>query len=270
MNLNQHSIFFVHNKERFFVVIMMTMMESSATIQRTMHALRIHLQDLENEIESTESMLEHLEHERVHHTSKLKVLAQRRSEKENLLRTFQQIHSFRQEEIHHDHTLRQKVMYSIRCSDYLRRHSNYAYKENELLMDELIEYAHKLHLIRSLPEWIHLQPNDVLTCPLEYPHDEQEYYRFELTHSKDECHIALGSLPLHSIWSPICTLPSSSSSLPSPSWTHIYAIPHDHWHALYEYNNDVAFSIDTNASALSHIVRRIPLTSSSVDSQTHL
>lgn len=231
------------------------MTTTTTTMERTMQMLRIHLQNLDHEIESIQSMLDQLEEEKTFQTSNLRMLQQRRSEKENLLRTFQQIQSFRQDELVQDQTQRHKVVYGLRCFNYLHRHSTYRYKENDMLTDEAIEYAHKLHLIRCLQQWSASSDYRGLYHPLHYPKDEHDYYAFELMHNLTENHVVLCILPSVRESLGMSTTPTLPPSVPNPE-PNAYAIPYEHWHALYEYGNDIPFTIDSGIDTLHNIVCR--------------
>ena len=225
-------------------------------LERNIHVLHVNIQDLKNEMASIESTVLELQHQLSCETAKLEVLRQRMGEKTNLLNTLEGIQSFRKREIEKDHELQVKVVYSFRCMEYLRTYSLNVYTERELLMDEIIEYAHKLHFIRCIQRWIVEQPlshtehdrsphapNAML---LEYPDDEQHYEMFEMSHALDEQYIYL------------CGRNGSEQEpLTTTTEKWVYVIPYERWHALYEYKNAVSFTIDSDATVLPTIVERV-------------
>lgn len=226
----------------------MSLMTASA-LERNMHILHINLQDLKNEIQSVETIVEQLHHDLSIHTTKLQGLQQRLSEKSHLLRMLEQIQSFRREEIRRDHDLQLRVVYGLRCLDYLRTYSTNVYYEHDLMTDEAIEYAHKLHFVRCLQQWsVQEMSSDI--APIEHPKDEQDYYPFELTHALDERHIFLCS--------------------PTAVHRRAYAILHEQWHQLYDYANSIPFTIDSHASIIPSIVRCITVEASSPSSEPWL
>lgn len=238
----------------------MSMSMTTHALERNIHVLHINIQDLKNEMASIENTVLELQHQLSCETAKLEVLRQRMNEKTNLLHTLEGIQSFRKREIEQDHELQLKVVYSFRCMEYLRTYSLNVYSERELLMDEMIEYAHKLHFIRCIQRWIVEQPlshvhhdrfphapNAML---LEYPEDEQHYDMFEMSHALDEQYVYLCSRN-HTDQDP---------STMSDKW--VYVIPYERWHALYEYKNEMSFTIDSDAGVLPTIVERIPYPSS--------
>ena len=136
--------------------------------------------------------------------------------------------SQREEKIDKDQDMLNKIIYTIKCKEFLKKNSSITYNFTTMMVDEMIECAHKLHIIKCLKKMGELY----------FPINEHYFFHFEMIHYQEEC-IFLNSQ---------C------------------AIPIEEWHQLFLYNNNLSFSIYTSVHTFKSIVYNHQTNSSKVTS----
>lgn len=204
---------------------------SLITIDRLEHSssvLALHIYDIRQEMICVEEKISELTNDLTFYQQKLTTLHNKMNEKKNMLQTLNSVKNFRNTQIKNENVIKEKVQYVQRCMDYLNTYSQHIYIDEVYMMDEVIEYAHKLHFIRLIQEWMLLH-----ACyDIKYPNNEQEFHRFEILYFNDENYIYL------------------SESNPK------YMITFHDWTSIYEYQNAIGFLITSSVFIIDSMIKK--------------
>jgi len=200
----------------------------TTTLERNIHILQLRIQDLKSEYSTLEDTIKQLQTEISYSQNRLEKIMTMISSKQTLLKTLEYVHIIRQEQIQTDRNLIEKVLYALKCQDYLKQFSTNVHQD--LLMDEMIEYAHKLHFIHCLQEWQSPTPS--------HPKDECSFYEYELEHLIDNQYILFIPPPL-----------DEEHGLHTPLKMSI-----EHWFSLPNFHNPLNFSIFSHSSSLNQFI----------------
>ena len=221
----------------------MSFLSVMTTVESNIQKLDLDIHDIENEIQTTQDFVQELTTSLARQNVRLQVLQDRLCEKQNMLHTLRVIQDHRKERLRHENKLRDKIMYIVRCEEYLVKHSRHLYPRNVMTfmtLEEIVECAHKLHLIHCMHEWVSdisdKYPNTISDDMIEFPSSELEFETFQAQNTVDEHTIRI-------------------SSLFSTSY---YIIPVKVWYSLFEMDNHYGFSLETDFQFIHTIVTNAP------------
>lgn len=227
------SIFFLYDvKERREAFIMS--LASLSIVETNISKLAVDIRDLENEVDTTKDFIQEITTSLSRQNSRLYQLETRIKEKRNMLRTLCSLRDDRKDRLQKQNELKLKFVYSDSCQEYLTEFSNHRFLFDEMMSDEIIEYAHKLHIIRCLRQWLS-------ECHPEYydqfdlPTSEFDFDAFEVRNVCAEDKVCIGH----------------QSSLIG------YIIPLEVWYSLNEYDNDQQFNIKSPPSMMNNVFKQM-------------
>ncbi len=186
-------------------------------IQSQQHDIQCMIYDVQNEINTIEKDLNTLET----HVSDIKkqydLLKKQLQEKQNLFNDSVLLMNIRQTQINNDKLQEKKIIYSLRCQQYLTTFSKLNYNFQNMCSNEIISVAQKLHFIQCLKHHFQSHP----PTP-NLPNNENDFDIFEKTHHfQDNIYLSPTLFVQYSTWSQIS-----------------------------EYNNQLPFTIDSDMSSL--------------------
>lgn len=197
-------------------------------LEHSSSVLALHIYDIRQEISCVEEKISELTNELTFYQQKVTTLHHKMNEKKNMLHTLNSVKNFRNTQIKKDNAIKEKVQYVQHCMDYLNLYSQHVYMDEIYMMDEIVEYAHKLHFIRLMQEWMLVK-----SCyDIKHPNNEQEFHRFEMIYFNDENYIYL------------------SDSNPR------YIITFHDWTSIYEYQNAIGFCITSPVSMIDNMIKK--------------
>ncbi len=223
----------------------MSFLSVMTTVESNIQKLDLDIHDIENEIRTTQDFVQELTTSLARQKVRLHVLQDRLCEKQNMLHTLRVIQDHRKERLRHENKLRDKIMYIVRCEDYLVKHSRHLYPRNVMnvmnvmTLEEIVECAHKLHLIHCMTEWVSDMTNkypNTLSDMIEFPSSELEFETFQVQNTVDEHTIRISSL----------------------SSTSYYIIPVKVWYSLFQIDNRYGFSLEADFQFIDTIVTNAP------------
>jgi hypothetical protein len=178
------------------------------------HDIDCMIYDIHNELDACKKDIQYITNLLLEREQQLSGLEKQLEERETLLHDCNLLIEKRKTQIIQDKMYEQKILYSIRCQQYLLKFSGFHYHFQEMCCDEIISTAHKLHFLQCLKRW-----NPLIT---NLPRNENEFDDFEKHYNfKDNIYLT-PSLFIH-----IST-----------------------WSQITEYNNPLPFTIDSDMSAL--------------------
>ena len=174
--------------------------------------------DIKNELETSKKSLRDFENKLVQEQQQFELLQQQYQETQTLLNDSYILMKNKQIQIEKDKMYEKKIMYSLRCQQYLTTYSNNHYNFQEMCCDEIISLAQQLHFLQCLHMYFKLNP----PTPPNLPNNENDFHHFEKLHNyQDDIYLT------SSIFIPLLT-----------------------WHQITEYNNALPFTIDSDMSSL--------------------
>lgn len=200
----------------------------TTTLERNIHILQLGIQDLKNEYSSLEDQIKQLQTQIHHHQNRLDKIITTLSSKQTLLKTLEYVHQIRQEQIKTDREIIDKVLYSLQCQDFLNQFSSNIHQD--LIMDEIIEYAHKLHFIHCFQQ--------LFSPPPSHPQDEYSFHEYEMQHMIDNQYITF-----------------TTNHLDEEHGIQTLKMSIEHWFAFPEYNNKLPFSIHSHFTSLNQFIQ---------------
>lgn len=220
----------------------MSFLSVMTTVESNIHKLDLDIHDIENEIRTTQDFVQELTTSLARQNVRLHVLQDRLCEKQNMLHSLRVIQDHRNERLRHENKLRNKIMYIVRCEEYLAKHSRHLYPHNVMkfmTLEEIVECAHKLHLIHCMTQWVSDMTNkypETMSDMIEFPSSELDFETFQAQNTVDEHTIRISSL----------------------SSTSYYIIPVKVWYSLFEIDNRYGFSLEANFQFVDTIVTNAP------------
>jgi hypothetical protein len=155
----------------------MSRLPLSVIISQQHHIQRM-IYDVNNELETTKCYLRHLETQLLQTQQQYELLQTQLQEKQNILKDWNILLKSKQNQIGKDKYNEKKILYSLRCQQYLTTFSEFNYNFEEMCCDDIISFAHKLHFILCLQNY---------TTPLEYiPINENDFENFEKNHNFED------------------------------------------------------------------------------------
>lgn len=206
---------------------------SISLVEANVEKLNMDIRDLENEVETTKGFIQELTSSLARQNIRLHQLEHRIHEKRNMIQTLSAIRDHRKERLRHETNVKSKIVYIDRCQHYLSRHSQHVYSFHEMIFDEIVEYAHKLHLLRGLREWI--GAFQVENQTIELPKSEMEMDIFESRNMMDDDKVVISS-----------------------GTTTCHIIPLLVWYSLFEIDNEHHFTIESDISIFNHMIIQKP------------
>lgn len=224
-------------------------------LESTKEVLSLNIEDISKEIVSLERNMNELNVALTKCLHRSELLNYRLLEKKNMLHTMTQIMEYRQKQLENDRNIQAKVSYTLQCHNYLKEHSSLDHHYDGMLMDEMIEYAQKLHFLRLLQLWISSKCESA-QLTFEIPTDESSFHEFELTHMKDEFSIVLSSSPHQTVTR--CLPSILDEQTPVMTNHEEVTIPIDKWYEIYVYRDGLTgFSIHSQTDYIDHLVSSV-------------
>jgi len=159
-------------------------------IRNNIFELEIMIHDLETENKSKKIILQELEKNVVIMKQDIHNIENELMSKKIMMLDHKNVIQDRLQLLNEDKLNKRKMGYSIRCQEYLLHHSECQYKFDDYIIDEIIEYSHKLHLLRCISLWAKEHYQNI-TC---MPKNEKEFEKFEIVNSVNEKEIYISSI----------------------------------------------------------------------------
>jgi hypothetical protein len=207
---------------------------SLSIVETNINKLAVDIRDLENEVETNKDFIQEITSSLSRQNIRLHQLETRIKEKRNMMKTLCGLRDDRQNRLQKQNELKLKFLYTESCQEYLLEFSNHRFLFEEMMSDEIIEYAHKLHFILCLQQWLSV-------CHPEYynefdlPTSEFDFDAFEVRNVCAEDKVCIGH----------------KSSLIG------YIIFIEVWYSLYEYNNEQNFNIKSPPSIMNDVFKQM-------------
>jgi len=164
---------------------------SLQSLKSKINELQIIIFDTENEISSLQRRIQDMTLLLNESSDQMKMLNQLLKDKKNIYQDCLNIFQTRVELLKFDKQIKAKYTYMDSCCQYLVNHSSHMYHFDELTIDEIIEYSHKLHFIKCFETWLdHSYENlKIHRSKIFFPQDEFDFSSFEMKHVKNDDHI---------------------------------------------------------------------------------
>ena len=204
-----------------------------SVIETNLHKLSIDVRDLENEVQTTRDFIQELTNSLARQDIRLHQLETRIDEKKNMIETLCHVRDNRTEKLRRENEWRSKILYVNECQRYLMDHSQHKHNPHDMTCEEVIEYAHKLHLIRCMSEWIRDRQGH--THAIDFPSTELDFEMFEARNAMGDDNIRI---------------------LQEDAMIG-YIIPLKVWYDLFEMKNEDGFSITSDASVIDRLIKQM-------------
>lgn len=200
-------------------------------MEANIQKILLDIRDLENEIQTTKDYVAELSNSLSRQNIRLLQLQGRLQEKNNMMTSLHLVVEDRKERLSNENTWKSRIIYGHACQKYLELNSNHNYPFVDMILEEVIEFAHKLHFLHCVKEWM-------IDCNLEMSHElpssEFDFDLFESKNIVDDDYIRI----------------YSESSLMN------YTIPLKVWYSLFEMENECSFTIESQPSIMEKIVKQ--------------
>lgn len=204
-----------------------------SVIETNVHKLSIDIRDLENEVQTTRDFIQELTNSLARQNIRLHQLETRIHEKKNMIDTLCHVRDHRTAKLQCENEWRSKIRYVNDCQRYLMEHSQHKYNPQDMTFQEIIEYAHKLHLIRCMSEWIRDRQGDV--HQIDFPLTEMDFEIFEARNIVGDDNIRI---------------------LQEDTMVG-YIIPLKVWYDLFEMQNEDGFTVRSDVSVIDRLIKQM-------------
>lgn len=214
---------------------------SMLVVDTNIRKLEMDLRDLENEMETTKDFVEELTSSLAREQNRLSQLEVRVDQKQTMIRSLRVVQEHRKERLRQEHKLKKKMVYIQKCQEYLMTFSKQTYVYDEMVFEEIVEYAHKLHLITCVHQWI-----DMSEHVLDFPDTELSFDAFE-ARALDNEHIRM--------WYSLFNGTGGCYTIPVKVWYRLFELENEHGFTIF---SDVAileelFHNDTGGVSLTEV-----------------
>ena len=201
---------------------------SMAVVDTNIRKMEMDIRDLENEIDTTKDFVEQLTSSLAREQIRLCELGYRVNQKQNMIHSLSVVQEHRKERLRQEHKLKHKMAYIQKCQEYLMTFSTQPYTYDEMVFDEIVEYAHKLHLIACVKKWIVYKNMDTSEHIVHFPDTELSFDVFEARSIEND---------QVRVWY------SSANGARG-----CYTIPVKVWYRLFELENEHGFTVFSDVS----------------------
>ena len=164
----------------------------------------------------------------------------------------------RREILKEDVSIQMKCEYLKRCKQYLIFHSKNSYEFDDMSMDEIIEYSHKLHFRKCIDIWIETQfvKNLLKIHPSKIfiPFDEFDFDNFEMIHGQNNNNIAF-SIEID------CNYNINNHDEEYEKCNcdifHNYVMDYSIWSSFINYDNEIQFSINSDFTIIDQMIEYV-------------
>jgi hypothetical protein len=224
---------------------------SLQSLRSKINELQIIILDTENEIASLQIRINEMTIKLNDHYNQIITLNQLLKDKNNLHQDCLNILYTRVELLKKDKKMKQKYEYMDLCSKYLLGHSSHSYNLDELTIDEIIEYSHKLHFITCFKTWLDYNHENlkIHRSKIYIPRDELDYSSFEMKNAKNEDYILFSDeVDCH------YSIENENYEKCSCDIFHAYVMEISTWNNLIEFENSENFSIHSSFNILNDMI----------------
>lgn len=201
-----------------------------SVVDTNIRKLEMDVRDLENEVETRKDCVKELTSSLAREQIRLCELEVRVNQKQNMMQSLRVVQEHRKERLRQEHKLKHKMVYIQKCQEYLMTFSKQAYVYDEMVFEEIVEYAHKLHLMICVHQWIAMSEH-----VLDFPDTELSFEAFEAR--------ALDNEDIRMM---------SYSSINRTAGC--YTIPVKVWYRLFELENEHGFTIFSDVAILEVLI----------------